>query len=777
MEGKARAEASSKAYDGMRTILVGSALALALGFLASCTEDSYLGDLVSNRPPDTWLASGPPDSSVTGIVVHFYWGAFDPDGTVDHFEILITDNGPGGVSPEDTTGPGKWSSLLVTDTSFVVRADQYETQLPEGHRFSRSHTIFVRAVDAQGLADPTPAYRSFTAKTLAPEVRILTPENPRPQDVHYLPNYVTFEWEATDEGGAEPADSVRYGLFRSGEDTPLSLDHLIDTLHTLMDAPAWSPWIYYDAPGDSGRKVRLEALSYPPTAYYAFAVQAKDVAWAVTPTLDLYRNVRRIATKPPSRPLLYISERFIGTVRFYGTGQKPAVLSLPAGFVLNFTWKADTSADGMSVRGYRYGWDIVDPEDPEEWPVALDPTLTRAPPIVWNFGQHLLMVEIRDSGGGITIGRIQVNIVPFLMDRPVLWVDDAKDSPYSSSEQMKPLAFNDEEHDAEWIKVLEKVRGFSAERDQYDVSKNAFLVPPMELIARYQNIVWNTGGAKSDTRSGTDALPRLIVFVPDCKGGQAVEVNSLAAYLSKGGHLWLSGNHALTVSAPSGIGFKFPAIMRQDFGRVCGSPDNPDTSGVNSFPYRHVGLVAIDKACGPRIQVREEVKVRDSTEDGLYEAEAINPDYPKKDLLALPNGVSIPIGIPIFTGRELFVGPNGGYRSPVTGKRFGFGNTDIIDPKYWLESAGGSEPERPGTFIPLWRHRAMPSSILMRNKETNGGWSTIHAWRRADLPGGRKGVMAKSLYMGFEPYFFEFEQFERLANYVFFVEWKLPYAF
>ena len=57
------------------------------------------------------------------------------------------------------------------------------------------------------------------------------------------------------------------------------------------------------------------------------------------------------------------------------------------------------------------------------------------------------MVEVLDNGGGRTLGRIQVNVVPFTMERPILWIDDARDSPYSSGEQARPLAFNDEEHD------------------------------------------------------------------------------------------------------------------------------------------------------------------------------------------------------------------------------------------------------------------------------------------------------------------------------------------
>jgi hypothetical protein len=749
---------------------------LGAWILASCTKDEFGGKHAANLPPDTWVASGPPDSSVSGFQVHFFWGGFDPDGSVRRFEYLITDNGPGGFDPADTVGYEKWKWIEIGDSVFTVKADLPDLGDPNGQTFIRSHTFLVRAVDGEGIADPTPAYRSFTASTLAPEVDILTPENPRPGDIHYLPNSVTFTWEATDEGGTLAADSVRWGVFRAGDNTPQALQAMLDTLHRRNDDPLWGPWISYSAPEDSGKRTLISNLEFPPTNFYALVVQAKDLAAAITPTFDVRRNVRKIGTKRPSGPLLYVQERFIGTVRFLGLDQSPSILAIPSGLPLNFTWEADASADGQTIAGFRYGWDITDPNDPEEWPVASDPLLKRAPTVVWNFGQHLLLVEAKDNAGAITMARIQVNIVPFPMDRPVLWVDDSRDANLCTDEQRRPLDYCDEEHDAEWLEVLQHVDGFEAERDVYEVSERNFQAPPVELIGHYQNIIWNTGGVEQGTQP--DALSRLIRFIPQCVATGKVEVNSLASLLGKGGHLWLCGKYALSMSVPggqSGSGGRFPVVLRTELAQQCARPGQVDTSGVTSFPYEHIGLVALDRSTGIEGQLRDGVARRTARDDGLFEAQAINPDFPELDSLDVAGGGSIPIGIPTLTGKELFVGPGGGYRDPLNGERIGFASTDILDSQYWLQRSDVNEPLHREVFVPLWRHTTRGTSILMRNVEVNGGWSTVHAWRQAELPGGQKGVMAKSLYMGFEPYYFEFEQFERLANYVLFKEWQLRY--
>ena len=56
-------------------------------------------------------------------------------------------------------------------------ADSLQDDNPSSQKaiFTRSHTFFIRAVDEQGLRSREPAYRSFTSRTISPEVRITVP--------------------------------------------------------------------------------------------------------------------------------------------------------------------------------------------------------------------------------------------------------------------------------------------------------------------------------------------------------------------------------------------------------------------------------------------------------------------------------------------------------------------------------------------------------------------------------------------------------------------------
>lgn len=766
----------------LRARLYGPGLCLALLVAASCAENEFQGTMIRNRPPETWITSGPLEGSTTGSEIKIYWGGHDSDGEIARFEYVMTNNGSGGMSPQDTAGSDKWTRVSFHEQRFHVSADQPDPSRPNSNKFQRSHTFFVRAVDKQGLADPTPAYRSFTATTQAPEVRILGPVNPRPADIQPIPPHILFRWEATDENPDDPADSTRYVLFHPAENTEQSLLALQDTLHLLEDHSEWTPWRAYNYDLDSTRTAVIQDLAYPPAHYYLFVVQAKDLEGAVTPTFDVKKNVRRFHTKSPTGPVLFVKEATIGVIRFLSNTRTPYVMNLPAGQPLEFSWWASPASVAEPVLDFRYGWDIVDPGDSEFWPVKPDPSNTSAPRISWSFGQHLLRIEARDVAGGLTVAQFQVNIVPFTMERPLLWVDDARDARLPTNQQKLALAYDDAEHDAEWLKVLARVKGFSPDVDVYDTSEHAFMAPPLELLALYQNIVWNTGGAETLRdpldESERDALVPVIRYLPPCVDfgvdNRRIRINSLSTFLRAGGHLWLSGQWSVSMATPirAADEGRFPSIMRTEYAQRCADKGEVDTSGVHSFPYADVGLVAVDRSTGASAQFKTGVDARNAEEDGLYEAPAINPAYPEFELIDVGGGSTIPAGIPSFTPKALFVGPGGGYYEPV---RRGFDFTDIFNPQYWLNKPGTGEPLGREEFIPLWSHNTRATSILSIFEEINGGWSTVHAWREADLGRGLRGVMAKSLYMGFEPYYFEFEQFQRLANYVFFVEWQLEF--
>ncbi|MFQ6676640.1 MAG: hypothetical protein ACE5LH_09930, partial [Fidelibacterota bacterium] len=66
--------------------------------ISSCREGPFLGEKTANQPPQVWLSGAPPEGSVNTYLVHLFWGGWDPDGEVSHYQYAITDNPPGGLA-------------------------------------------------------------------------------------------------------------------------------------------------------------------------------------------------------------------------------------------------------------------------------------------------------------------------------------------------------------------------------------------------------------------------------------------------------------------------------------------------------------------------------------------------------------------------------------------------------------------------------------------------------------------------------------------------------
>lgn len=97
--------------------------------------------LTYNFPPDTWLSAEPPDSTVAGYNIHLYWSGFDIDGIIAYFEWQRIDEGI----------PTPWFRTTHHDSVFVI-----------DFSFTLDWQFFVRAVDAEGTVDPTPASYVFS---------------------------------------------------------------------------------------------------------------------------------------------------------------------------------------------------------------------------------------------------------------------------------------------------------------------------------------------------------------------------------------------------------------------------------------------------------------------------------------------------------------------------------------------------------------------------------------------------------------------------------------
>jgi hypothetical protein len=74
-----------------------------------------------------------------------------------------------------------------------------------------------------------------------------------------------------------------------------------------------------------------------------------------------------------------------------------------------FTWDATPGAPGRTITDFRYGFDIVDLNDPYAWDIDWTPTYSATPRTFYT-GTHTFHVEVRDDTGEITRGSFVINM-------------------------------------------------------------------------------------------------------------------------------------------------------------------------------------------------------------------------------------------------------------------------------------------------------------------------------------------------------------------------------
>jgi hypothetical protein len=120
------------------------------------------GTLGPDHPPETtvWV-TGPVDT--VSHTIRVYWDGQDPDGTVTGFEFKWIY--PAGAQPAGYDS-SMWVPTPVRDSLFTIYAPD-SVAMP---------TFVVRAIDNDGVADPSPARQNFSFKNAAPSVHFtLTP--------------------------------------------------------------------------------------------------------------------------------------------------------------------------------------------------------------------------------------------------------------------------------------------------------------------------------------------------------------------------------------------------------------------------------------------------------------------------------------------------------------------------------------------------------------------------------------------------------------------------
>lgn len=156
----------------LKVLLFGLGLVALPALLAAC-DGGISGDTNANQPPDTELAVRVSD--LTDVLdedqrftslVEVNWSGTDPDGFVEAFEIRFYDEAQTGTIG-DTEG---WSRTTRRDSLILL-------PIPPGSPIANV-AFEVRAIDNEGVTDPTPARTVFPVRNSPPTLRLSAAEAP-----------------------------------------------------------------------------------------------------------------------------------------------------------------------------------------------------------------------------------------------------------------------------------------------------------------------------------------------------------------------------------------------------------------------------------------------------------------------------------------------------------------------------------------------------------------------------------------------------------------------
>lgn len=240
-------------------------LILAVALLSACgCAKKNVSQPLGDQPPDTWFVNVPQAKDTLTDRPLLFWTGKDPDGKVIAYEYVIDDTTKQWTYlTGDTTGTSKYirGSLLKFGTP---TQDTIQFEVPD---LLDEHTLYVRAVDNIGLRDPTPASRSFTCKTIAPNTQILTGPSKDDTILFCLPGY-TATWKGI-IFGINPSDTM------DPDGRVVGWYYAVDE-----SIPNRQTWRFTTNPSCT-----LANLADGP---HTFAVSAKDNADAIDPTPALW---------------------------------------------------------------------------------------------------------------------------------------------------------------------------------------------------------------------------------------------------------------------------------------------------------------------------------------------------------------------------------------------------------------------------------------------------------------------------------------------------------
>ena len=159
----------------------------SFAFIFSCKK----GEVLPNAAPDTKISLE--EINLTGnnrlnSTVYLSWFGTDVDGFVQYYEIKVND--------------GEWLKTNIQDSTFLFNIDPDQD--------STDIDFYVRAVDNEEIADPTPAYLRVPLKNSPPVVTF--EEATLPLDTTNL--VITFRYKVSDPDGNA---TLKQGFIRAND--------------------------------------------------------------------------------------------------------------------------------------------------------------------------------------------------------------------------------------------------------------------------------------------------------------------------------------------------------------------------------------------------------------------------------------------------------------------------------------------------------------------------------------------------------------------------------
>ena len=275
------------------------------------------------------------------------------------------------------------------------------------------------------------------------------------------------------------------------------------------DAPEWSDWVRYKADKEQGTMYESPPMDY---GAYVFSVQAQSPRHDQTDLVLGVNMVRLHVSQRVTGPIFKVFNRYIGTFVTSSPSTPTRVIDIPSGVPMSFVLTASAEAYGAIVSGYRYGWDVTDPDDDSAWPMGFVPFVSdvaEVPPQSFSSGAHTFCTEVIDCWGYKSRASVEVNIVPAEMTRPLLVVDDwAENSPgWEATNGGVP---SDAEHDQFWLAMTSGVEGFDPNTDV--IEANSGNIPPL-----VQNSAAPTAAATASRRE--PSTTRVAKIAADAASG------------------------------------------------------------------------------------------------------------------------------------------------------------------------------------------------------------------------------------------------------------------